>query len=282
MNNTPLPESKKPELKLVIWPEPCLKYAVAPFPEEELKSQPVRNIAGAMIRAMYKYRGVGLAAPQVSVPFRVFVMDAFWTKENNQKHPRVFLNPEITDAGTSAISLPHPGEGCLSFPYDYHGIVKRHDTVELQWLDFKGDVHHELFKGHEAIVIQHEMDHLNGYCFIDRLSLLKQDMAYRRAKKVRRRYDKGMKQGMKMIKDLPKSPEGLLDRNKAFEARRKAAIAAEDAKDPALVEARLAESTETSGLEEVLERVEEHSDWCHAKVRSGMVNECNCQSEEQR
>ncbi|MCG7840480.1 MAG: peptide deformylase, partial [Methanomassiliicoccales archaeon] len=74
-----LPEAKKPKLKLVIWPDECLKYAVAPFPEAELGSKLVRNTAGGMIRAMYEYGGVGLAAPQVAVPFQIFTMDAYWT-----------------------------------------------------------------------------------------------------------------------------------------------------------------------------------------------------------
>ena len=213
-----LPEAKKPKLKLVIWPDECLKYAVAPFPEAELGSKLVRNTAGGMIRAMYEYGGVGLAAPQVAVPFQIFTMDAYWTKDGEKKRPRVFLNPKITDVGKYATELPHPGEGCLSFPYDFRSPVIRHDEVELEWLDFKGNVHHEWFEGYAAIIVQHEFDHLNGYCFVDRLSQLKQGMAYRRARKMRRRYFGGMKQGMAMFKKMQNGPEALLDRNRHFEA----------------------------------------------------------------
>ena len=85
-----------------------------------------------------------------------------------------------------------------------------------------------------------------------------------------------------MFKQMQKSPEGLRDRNKAFEAERREAIAAEDAEDLALVKERLAEDGETLPLEEVLKEMDGHAHWCHAKVRSSTVNECNCQSEGQR
>jgi len=280
----PLPECKKPELKLVIWPDECLKYAVADFPEQELSSQEVRNIAGGMVRAMYKHYGVGMAAPQVAIPFRIFVMDAYWTKEGSKKHPKVFLNPEITGVGDYAVELPHPGEGCLSFPYDYHSPVKRHDKIELQWMDFKGDTHHEWFEGYEAIVIQHEYDHLNGHCFIDRLSLLKQGMAIRRARKMRRRYRNGMKRGMQLFKQMQKSPEGMWDRNKAFEARRREMLGSDNC------EVCKGEKGGMKGNENVIDGVVtcdychaeqmEHSESCHVKVRSAMVNECNCHLKE--
>ncbi len=273
----PLPECKKPELKLVIWPDECLKYAVAPFPESELGTEAVRNIAGAMIRALYEHYGVGLAAPQVAVPFRIFVMDAYWTKEGAKKRPRVFLNPEITDTGTYLVELPRPGEGCLSFPYDYHSPVRRYGQVELQWLDFKGETHHEWFDGYEAVVIQHEYDHLNGHCFVDRLSLLKQGMAYRRARKMRRRYFKGRKQGMKMFKQMMKSPAALLDRNKAFEAKQRSKEAEKHCTSCDNESGWYDEKgrcTVCSALEP--KPPVEHADWCHEKVRSGTVNECNC------
>src|SRR5437867_5160999 len=68
---------EKPEMDLdmVIWPEPFLRYQASPFQEEQIRTPLVRNVTGAMIRAMYKYNGVGLAAEQVGVPQAVFVMD---------------------------------------------------------------------------------------------------------------------------------------------------------------------------------------------------------------
>ncbi len=218
----PLPECSKPELRLVIWPDESLKSKVSPFPEQDLSTQLVRNTAGAMIRAMYKHYGVGLAAPQVGVPFQIFVMDSQWIK-TERKQPQIFLNPRITDAGDGAQELKAPGEGCLSFPYNYRHPVHRHDKIELEWLDFKGEVHHKWFEGYDAVVIQHEIDHLMGYCFIDRLSKLNRDIAIRKARKIRRHYRKGYKRALKEMKHAPRSLKFLLQRQREFEASRREA-----------------------------------------------------------
>ncbi len=236
-----LPACKKQELPMVIWPDEGLGEPVGPFPEENLGSKLVRNTAGAMIRSMYRHHGVGLAAQQAGVPFQIFVIDAYWTQPDKSKHPRVFLNPQITDVGDYSTHLPHPGEGCLSFPYDHHAIVERHDRVELEWLDFKGKTHHQWFDGYEAIVIQHEFDHLLGFCYIDRLSLLKKGMAIRRARKMRRHYRNGMKKTIETIKQMSKTPEALLMKNRQFEMVLRKKLAAEDAADLALVEERMAD-----------------------------------------
>lgn len=217
----PLPECKKPELNLVIWPDERLKFPVAPFPEENLNTTLVKNTAGAMIRGMYKHYGVGMAAPQMGVPFQIFVMDAFWTRPDRTRKPRVFLNPKIVGVGDGAIEVPGKGEGCLSFPYDYHNPVRRYDKIELEWLDFKGNTHHEWFEGYAAIIIQHEFDHLLGFCFIDRLSLLKQGIAIRKARKIRRHYRNGMKRGIKQLKNAHREKDYLIARNKDFEKKQK-------------------------------------------------------------
>jgi peptide deformylase len=234
-----LPPAKKQELPLVIWPDNRLAQPVGPWPEENLGAKLVRNTAGAMIRAMYKHYGVGLAAQQVGVPFQIFVMDAYWTQPDKSKHPQVFLNPRITDVGKYATNLPHPGEGCLSFPYDHHAIVERHDQIELEWLDFKGEIHHQWFDGYEAIVIQHEFDHLLGKCYIDCIGPLRRDMAIRRARKMRRHYRNGMKKGLKAMKQLGQSKEALAVRNREFEAYMRNIQILEDAEDITMIEERM-------------------------------------------
>lgn len=211
-------KTDKPELELVIWPSESLRFPVQPFPHKELGSRLVKDTAGAMIKAMYKYHGVGLAAQQVGVPFAVFVMDPDWHGEDTKKHPRVFLNPQIVNIGDKAIQIPYPGEGCLSFPYGYRSPVRRRNEVELQWFDFKGEMHREWFDGHAAIVIQHEIDHLMGFCFIDRLSGLKRDVAIRKARKVRRQYRNGYKNTLKKLKTVHRTREYQIKRQKAFEA----------------------------------------------------------------
>ena len=211
-----LPPCSKPELRLVIWPDKSLKQPVAPFPEKSISSKVIKDTAGAMIRTMYKYYGVGLAAQQVGIPFRIFVMDSQWMK-NSSKRPRIFINPVVTEIGEGAQALNPPGEGCLSFPYGYRSPINRIDKLELEWLDTKGEVHHEWFEGYEAIIIQHEMDHLNGYCFIDHLSNLKKDIAIRKARKIRRRYIKGYKKTLNELKNAHRTREYCIKRMKAFE-----------------------------------------------------------------
>lgn len=213
-NNKPVNEV---ELSLIIWPDPILKIPVDPFPEDKLRTRPVKNTAGAMIKMMYEYHGVGLAAQQVGVPFQIFVMDTQWFAPDSKKKPQVFINPKIVDVGSGAQQLKSPGEGCLSFPYEYKNPVKRLDKLELEWLDFKGEVHHKWFSGFEAIVVQHEMDHLMGYCFIDRLSPLKRDMAIRKAKKIRRFYKKGYRRTINKLKHAHQTPAYNFKRQRAYE-----------------------------------------------------------------
>lgn len=206
-----------PKLNLVIWPEKSLNIPAPPFPEKDLNSRLVRNTAGQMIKLMYEYCGSGLSAQQVGVPFAIFVMDSQWTLPGNKKKARIFLNPRIINVGKGVQQLAHPGEGCLSFPYGYKQPIKRHDKIELEWLDFYGNKHTQWFENYEAIIIQHETDHVLGHLFIDRLSPLKRDMAIRRAKKIRRRYLKGYKKTLSNLKNAPRTFEYNLKRQRAFE-----------------------------------------------------------------
>lgn len=175
-------------MPMVIWPDIRLTEIVAQFAVEDLGSPMVRGIADSMLESMYHYRGAGLAATQVGVPFAIFVTDFTWqASHENPKSPRVFLNPMIVNASEDAQQLAGKGEGCLSFPYQFNAPVTRHHSVTLEFYDFDGEKHTEEFEGYEAIVIQHEFDHLLGSLFIERLSPLKKDMAIRKAKKVRKR-----------------------------------------------------------------------------------------------
>lgn len=118
--------------------------------------------------------GVGLAAPQVGLPMRIFQ-----TKPNSKSAVTSYINPEIIrnspDAGVPAYTnsqkvearKPKKGkllEGCLSIP-NIWGHVTRHKEVMLSWQDEHGKKHTKLFKGFPAVIIQHEMDHLEGVLF---------------------------------------------------------------------------------------------------------------------
>lgn len=112
-------------------------------------------------------RGVGLAAPQIGYPLRIFLTKPF------PKSPfGVFINPEITwrskDLTNGVPERENPLEGCLSLPGIW-GRVKRHASLKLHYQTPDGQTHEELFAGFMAIIIQHEMDHLEGHLFPQRV-----------------------------------------------------------------------------------------------------------------
>lgn len=121
----------------------------------------LKNLAADLLETMYAAPGRGLAAPQVGVSLRLFVMDTGW--KDGAADPQVFVNPRITDA--SDILVPY-AEGCLSIP-DRKARVARPDRVALVWQDLAGGWHDGWFSGFAAVCVQHERDHLDGILCID-------------------------------------------------------------------------------------------------------------------
>lgn len=112
--------------------------------------------------------GVGLAANQIGLPYSLFLA-RFETKPNAEIH--VFVNPEIVSHSEELQPEPDekaPLEGCLSLP-NYYGTVKRYRWVEVKYLTEKLEAKTEKFRDFAATVIQHELDHLNGIIFVQRL-----------------------------------------------------------------------------------------------------------------
>jgi peptide deformylase len=131
-----------------------------------------------MVETMYRHpRCVGLAANQVGKPWRIIVVDASRVEKPGSRHGRVILlNPFIVRR-----SRPHLlREGCLSIP-DYTGNVLRMSAVELQGKDRGGQPVEIKAEGFEAVVFQHELDHLDGKLFLDRVASLETDV-FRRKK----------------------------------------------------------------------------------------------------
>lgn len=187
----PKEEEKKLTLKMVIHPNEMLRHSTVNLTEEQIKSPLIATVVEEMIRLMYEHKGIGLAAQQAGIPNSIFIMDPA-----GEKRPRVMFNPEVLDVGEPMIELPHPGEGCLSLPYGFRSPVPRYSTITMKWLDRVAVEHEYKFEGIEAIVAQHEFDHLQGILFVDRLSRLKQDMFKRKVAKIRRQYKKGYKRAM--------------------------------------------------------------------------------------
>jgi peptide deformylase len=139
-----------------------------------------------MLATLYRAEGVGLAAPQVDVRQRLVVMDLGTEKPDgkrdyNVKKPRFFINPEI--AWASEEEVPHQ-EGCLSLPGLWADVV-RSKSVKFRYIDRDGQLREETAEGLLAVCIQHEIDHLDGILFTDRLSRLRRDMALKKWKKLR-------------------------------------------------------------------------------------------------
>jgi peptide deformylase len=112
-------------------------------------------------------KGVGLAAPQIGQPWRVFV-----TRPTEKSPVRTFINPIILSQSDNILDRDEGSdsklEGCLSIPKIW-GKVKRNSTLTLSYQDESGNHHEETFSGFEAVIIQHECDHLNGILFTHRV-----------------------------------------------------------------------------------------------------------------
>ncbi|MEB3200688.1 MAG: peptide deformylase [Synechococcaceae cyanobacterium] len=124
----------------------------------------VRDLARDMLRSMYAARGIGLAAPQVGVQRQLLVIDL--DLEEAATPPIVLINPEITAAGASFNTYE---EGCLSIPGVYLNVV-RPSVVEVSYRDDMGRPRRLKADGLLARCIQHELDHLNGVLFVDRVT----------------------------------------------------------------------------------------------------------------
>lgn len=160
-----------PLLKLLKYPDPKLRKICIPV-TEHTNFEKIQSLIDKMFELMYFFKGIGLAAPQVGVSFRVVVVDI----EDN--HPLGMINPEILES-SGEIEIE---EGCLSIPFS-SGLVKRPNKIKAEYIDYFGKKQTLDAEGLKAVCIQHEIDHLNGKLYIDYLSRLRQDMIKRRLKK---------------------------------------------------------------------------------------------------
>ncbi len=164
---------------------------VLKFPDKRLReistpideiTDEIRELAHDMLEVMYDEPGVGLAAPQVGEAVRLMVVDTEWTREDAERNPLVLVNPEITEReGTITWT-----EGCLSVP-DFEADVMRAERVVLRASDLEGQPLEIDATGLRAVCFQHELDHLDGVLFIDRISRLKRNLYVQRRKKQLRR-----------------------------------------------------------------------------------------------
>jgi peptide deformylase len=162
---------------------PILKYGdqilhEAARPVASISSD-VSSVIADMIDTMYAAPGIGLAAPQIGVPLRIFVVDISLGRDPNGLI--VMVNPEFV----SRDGMQLEEEGCLSVP-GFNATVVRPERAIVKGLDRTGAEHQREGNGLLARAFQHEMDHLDGTLFVDRLRGIKRDLIVRRIKKLSR------------------------------------------------------------------------------------------------
>ena len=170
------------EREIRIYPDEVLKKEAQRV--EDFNSE-LRELVGDMFDTMYKKGGVGLAANQVGVLKRVFIVDLNSGKEGQGREKLVFINPEIIHSEGEDVAQ----EGCLSLPGLWKK-VKRAKRVVIKAQDLEGREFQMEAEGLLARALQHELDHLNGMVFIDRLSPLQRRLALEKYKKLKRKLKK--------------------------------------------------------------------------------------------
>ena len=163
-------------LDIILAPDPRLTTVCQPVDRID---DTLEGLMDEMLETMYAAPGIGLAAPQVGVLKRFFVVDV---GEDDARDPCFFVNPEII--GRSETKSVYE-EGCLSLPKQFADI-ERSDAVSVSYQDRTGARRTLEADGMLARCIQHEMDHLDGILFVDHLSALKRRMILRRMSKVKR------------------------------------------------------------------------------------------------
>lgn len=154
-------------LPMYIFGQPVLRKVAE---EIDVDTYPnLQELISNMFETLRNSEGVGLAAPQVGLPIRLFVIDLDVVSDDEPQYKgylRTFINPEIVEESEETSSM---SEGCLSVP-GINENVKRPAKVLVNYLDENGEEHERWLEGFEARVFQHEYDHLDGKLFVDRLS----------------------------------------------------------------------------------------------------------------
>jgi peptide deformylase len=165
------------KLEVLTYPNKFLQQPTKPV---ENIDEVIQKLVADMAETMYEAPGVGLAAIQVGSDKQVLVYDE--KPAENDRRYGVIINPRIIENEGIIIS---ENEGCLSVP-DFRSDVKRAARIVVEGVDRDGKSLRFEADGFLAIVLQHEIDHLNGTLFIDRISALKRELYKRRMKKIMR------------------------------------------------------------------------------------------------
>jgi peptide deformylase len=163
------------ERPIVIYGDPVLRKISEPV---DAINQEVKDLVSDLVDTLKKAKGLGLAAIQIGVPMRVFIVDLSAVDINESL--RVFINPEILDRNESVVEME---EGCLSFPGIYQ-TINRPSEVTVRATGPDGKVFEIRVNGVAARAIQHEFDHLEGKLFIDLISPISRSLLKGRLRKL--------------------------------------------------------------------------------------------------
>jgi peptide deformylase len=149
--------------------DPVLRERAREVTADELRSDAVQRLIDDMIETKRAAAGAGLAANQVGETLRIAIVEV---EPGNPRYPYkpavplcVLVNPRLEPVGDATVEI---NEGCLSVP-DLRGTVDRYEAVRVRYLDRDGDEHDEVRRGLTAGTFQHEVDHLDGILFLDRV-----------------------------------------------------------------------------------------------------------------
>ena len=173
------------ELKLIPPTDPRVQSAIAPFNNDMLKDEGFKDrkeLSESMFDTMKKYGGIGLSANQVGLPFNMFVLGDHPDLEKGLK--MTCFNPMIISSSVEEETMK---EGCLTFPFVFLNITRPRKVV-VKYEDENGDLKEGSLDGMISRVFQHEYDHMLGKTFVDGVSKMKLDMAYKKAEKMMKKY----------------------------------------------------------------------------------------------
>ncbi|HKG05423.1 MAG TPA: peptide deformylase [Pedobacter sp.] len=157
------------KLPIVAYGDPVLKKVCTPI---DASYPALQELIANMFETMYNAHGVGLAAPQIGLPIRLFIVDTGGGEKDTESFRKVFINAEILEETGEPWAF---NEGCLSIP-EIREDVMRKPNVRIRFYDENWALHEEEVTGMPARVIQHEYDHIEGTLFTDKLGLLRKRM----------------------------------------------------------------------------------------------------------
>lgn len=198
-----------PPLKIVNYPHPALRHPAVPV---TLIDREIRTLADAMTEAMHERHGAGLAAPQVAVPYQLFLMRP---DPEDDERVEVVINPVILEKSGQTEEAE---EGCLSFPKLYRK-VRRPKQVKVKGIDLEGKEFERSLSDLPARIFQHEFDHLHGKLFIDYFGVVaklasRQDLAAFEQDFKREQERKSIPSNKELMRQLRRLEEQLEERTR--------------------------------------------------------------------